>query len=179
MQILLIVLYVIGGLVALFLIVALLTKKDYSISREMEIAAPKQTVFDYVKSIRNQENYSVWVMKDPNVKIIYTGTDGTPGFTSSWVSENKNVGVGEQEIKKVVEGESTEVELRFKKPFEATNYALTTVTDAGNGRTNVTTTFYGRSKFPMNVMNLFMDKLLSRDMLQNLSNLKAILEKQA
>ena len=179
MQVLLIVLYVIGGIIALFLIVALLTKKDFRISKEMLINAPKQTVFDYVKSIRNQEKYSVWVMKDPNVKIVYTGTDGTPGFTSSWTSENKNVGTGEQEIKKVVEGESTEVELRFKKPFEATNYALTTVTDAGNGQTNVRTTFYGRSKFPMNVMNLFMDKLLSRDMLQNLSNLKAILEKQS
>ena len=40
---------------------------------------PKQQVFDYVKLIKNQEQYSVWVMKDPNIKIVYTGTDGTVG----------------------------------------------------------------------------------------------------
>ncbi len=36
-------------------------------------------------------------MMDPNVKLIYTGTDGTVGFKSAWSSDVKNVGVGEQE----------------------------------------------------------------------------------
>jgi hypothetical protein len=86
------------------------------------------------------------------------------------------VGVGEQEIKKIKEGENIEVEIRFKKPFEATNYALTSLSSTADGQTKLTNLFYGTSKFPMNIMNLFMDKLVGRDMQQNLLNLKNRLE---
>lgn len=177
MGILITILWVIGGILALFLLIALLVKKDFSLQKEIVIAKPKTVVFDYVKLIKNQERYSVWVMKDPNIKIVYTGTDGTVGFTSSWTSDDKNVGIGEQEIKKIRDGESMEVEIRFEKPFKATNYALTTVSATADGKTKVTTLFYGSSKFPMNIMNLFMDKLVGKDMQQNMLNLKNQLEK--
>lgn len=177
MNILITILIVLGSLIALLLIIALLTKKEFSLEKLVVINKPKQEVFNYLKLIRNQERYSVWVMKDPNIKMIYTGTDGTVGFTSSWQSNDKNVGIGEQEIKKITEGESMEVEIRFKKPFEATNYALTTVSTAENGQTKVTNLFYGKSKFPMNIMNLMMDKMVGKDMLQNLVNMKYNLEK--
>ena len=71
-----------------------------------------------------------------------------------------------------------DVGVRFEKPFKATNYANTMVTTIGSNETKVATTFTGKSKFPMNIMNLFMDKLLGKDMLQNLANAKANLEKQ-
>lgn len=141
------------------------------------INRPKTDVFNYLKLIRNQEHYSVWVMKDPNINIVYTGTDGTVGFTSSWVSNDKNVGIGEQEIIRMKDGESMEVEVRFKKPFEATNYALTTVTAVDPNQTTVSNLFYGKAKFPMNIMNLFMDKMIGKDMQQNLQNMKNNLEK--
>ena len=69
-----------------------------------------------------------------------------------------------------------EEENSFKKPVEANNYAVTTVTESANGQTKVTNLFYGKSKFPMNIMNLFMDKLVGKDMQQNLVNLKNKLE---
>ena len=75
------------------------------------------------------------------------------------------------------DGESMEVEVRFKKPFEATNYARTTVTAVDPNQTTVSNLFYGKSKFPMNIMNLFMDKMIGKDMQQNLQNMKNNLEK--
>jgi uncharacterized protein YndB with AHSA1/START domain len=177
MNIFIIILLVLGSIIAIFLIAGLLLPKNFKVSSEITINKPKEEVFDYLKLIRNQEKYSVWVMKDPNVKIVYTGTDGTVGFTSSWVSDDKNVGIGEQEIKSINEGESMEVEVRFKKPFEATNYALTTVTATGNEQTRVTTSFFGQCKFPMNVMFVFMSVVLKKDMLKNLQNMKANIEK--
>ncbi len=177
MSILITILLVIAAIVALFLIIALIVKKDFTLEKQVVINRPKDEVFNYLKLIRNQEHYSVWVMKDPNIKIIYTGTDGMVGFTSSWVSDDKNVGIGEQEIIKMADGESMEVEIRFKKPFEATNYARTTVTALDPNQTKVTNLFYGKSKFPMNIMNLFMDKLVGKDMQQNLQNMKHNLEK--
>jgi Polyketide cyclase / dehydrase and lipid transport len=178
MNILIIILLILAAIIVLFLIIALMVKKDFTIEKQVVINRDKTDVFNYLKLIKNQEYYSVWVMKDPNIKIVYTGTDGTVGFTSSWISDDKDVGIGAQEIIRMKEGESMEVEIRFKKPFEATNYARTTVTAGNPGQTTVTNLFYGKSKFPMNVMNLFMDKLIGKDMQQNLQNMKNNLEKQ-
>ncbi len=166
-----------GSVVALLLIIALLVKKEFRLEKQVTINRPKQEVFNYLKLLKNQEQYSVWVMRDPNVKLTYTGTDGTVGATSAWESNDKNVGIGEQEIKKITDGESVEVEIRFKKPFEATNQALTTVSTTAGGQTTVSNTFYGRNKFPMNIMNLMMDRLVGKDMQTNLQNLKNNLEK--
>lgn len=178
MSILLIILCIIAGIVVLFLLLAAVIKKDFRIEKQITINKPKAEVFNYLKLIRNQEKYSVWVMKDPNIKIVYTGTDGTVGFTSSWTSDDKNVGIGAQEIIKIKEGESIDMELRFKKPFEATNYAHTAVNGIAASQTMVSNVFTGKQKIPMNVMNLFMDKLIGKDMQQNLTNLKANIEKQ-
>lgn len=178
MKIIVSILLVIAALIVILLLVALFTKKEFSLVKKVLINRPKQEVFDYIKMIRNQEKYSVWVMKDPNIKIVYAGTDGTPGFTSSWQSDDKNVGIGEQEIKNIREGDGMEVEIRFKKPFEGTNWSRTELSTEANGQTSVTNEFYGKSKFPMNIMNLFMDKMVGKDMQQNLDNLKRNLEKQ-
>lgn len=177
MNVFIIILLVLAGIIALILLIALVTKKDFSIEKEITINKPKQQVFDYLKFIRNQEHYSVWVMKDPNIKLVYTGTDGTIGFKSAWESNDKNVGVGEQEVTGLRDGESIEVVIRFKKPFEGTSHALTTVSALGNGQTRVTNLLYGKTKFPMNILHFLMDKFLSRDMQRNLDNLKSNLEK--
>ncbi len=177
MGILFTLLFAIAVIVAFLLIIALVIKKDFSLLKEVTIDKPKQQVFDYLKCLKNQEEYSVWVMKDPNVKLKYTGTDGTVGATSAWESNDKNVGIGEQEIIAIKDGESVQVEIRFKKPFEATNYAITTVTALDENKTRVTTEFSGKNKFPMNLMNLMMEKFVGKDMQQNLKNMKANLEK--
>lgn len=177
MKIFLTILLVIASLIALVLLIALFVKKDFVLEKHVVIQRPKQEVFDYLKLIKNQEHYSVWVMKDPKINIVYTGTDGTVGFTSSWTSDDKNVGIGEQEIIELKEGESMKVEIRFKEPFEGTNYASTTVSTTADGQTSVSNVFTGKSKYPMNIMNLFMDKMVGKDMQQNLDNMKANLEK--
>lgn len=176
MKILKRILLFILAVVAVVLIAALFISKEFSLSKEIVINKPKQEVFNYLKLIRNQEKYSVWVMADPDIKIVYTGTDGTTGFTSSWESKDKNVGVGAQEIIEVKEGESMKVEIRFKEPMEGTNYANTTVTALGNNQTKVITTFSGQSTYPMNIMNLFMEKFVGNDMQTNLNNMKKNLE---
>ena len=173
-----IILYIILGLIAVILLVAAILPKDFNVSSEIIIEKPHTEVFNYVKHLKNQEKYSVWVMADPNIKIEYKGTDGTVGFISSWTSENKNVGVGAQEIKAIKEGERYDVELRFEKPFKATNQAYTATTPVDQQRTRVTTVFTGSNPIPMNLMSFMIRKMLLKDMNQNMKNLKAILEKQ-
>jgi len=172
------ILIVLAGIVALLLIVALFIKKEYGVEKEIVINKPKQQVFDYVKLLKNQDNYSFWAMQDPAMKKSYNGTDGTVGFVSSWESEK--MGTGEQEIKKIAEGERLDFELRFLKPFQATDYAYMTTEPVSDNQTKVKWGFNGKMPYPMNLMLpiMNMEKMLGDQLQTGLDNLKSNLEKQ-
>ncbi|MBI2281753.1 MAG: SRPBCC family protein [Bacteroidetes bacterium] len=179
MKILKKILIVIAIIIAIPLIIALFVEKDYAVEREITINKPKQEVFDYVKFLKNQDNFSKWATMDPNMKKTYRGTDGTVGFVSAWESDDENVGVGEQEIKKIAEGERIDFELRFIKPFEATEPAFMSTESVSENQTKVKWGFSGHMNYPMNIMMLFMDfeKMIGDDLQTGLSNLKTVLEK--
>ena len=174
-----IVLFSLVGIIALPLIIALFLKKEYTVEREVTINKPTPAVFDYIKHLKNQDEYSVWAKMDTNMKKEYRGTDATVGFVSAWDSENDQVGKGEQEIKKITEGQRIDFELRFMKPFESTEQAyMTTETVAGG--TKVKWGFNGKLFYPMNFMTLFMDieGMIAKDLETGLVNMKANLEKE-
>ncbi|HSH65875.1 MAG TPA: hypothetical protein VLB84_08775 [Bacteroidia bacterium] len=87
--------------VVLLLVSGLFIKKDFFIERSMIIHQPKQTVFNFLKLLKNSEQFNKWTMTDPSMKKTLTGTDGTEGFVYAWDSTNKNVGAGAQEIIKI------------------------------------------------------------------------------
>ena len=171
-----IILIIIAIIILVVLLVAAFMKKDSSIVSEIEINKPQRVVFDFVKILRNQEKYSKWVMADPNSKIEYKGTDGTVGFISSWKSEMKNVGVGEQEIINIVDGERYDVEIRFEKPFKGISKAIITTEFVDANKTKVTTTFNSHTPFPMNLMSALMKNMLQKDMDINSKAIKKVLE---
>lgn len=165
------------GLIALFLIAAMIVPKDYTISVSTTINKPQVMVFDYVKMIKNQEKYSVWVMKDPNVKIEYTGVDGTVGAKSSWVSQDDNVGEGSQQITKITNNR-IDVDLHFEKPMKGDNAAATIAEALSDNQTKLTNEFYVHSEYPFNLMSFVFKDFIKKDQEQNLANVKKILESQ-
>ena len=168
-----------GVLVALFVIVGLIAPKEMKIERTITINKPKDDVFAYLVLLKNQDQWSPWSKKDPAMTKSYKGEDGTVGFVGSW-SGNKEVGVGEQEIKKIVPGERIEYELRFKKPMENTSVSYLTTEAIGDKQTKVTWGFEGEHKFPCNVICVAMNmkaKMVSA-LDEGLASLKTILEKQ-
>lgn len=173
-----ILLYILLGIVALVLLLAIIAPKKYDVSRSIEIARPKREVFDYLKYLKNLDEWSPWAKKDPKMEKKFSGTDGEPGATSYWKG-NKDVGIGEQEIKKIIDGERIEAELRFLKPWKSTSDCYTKVENSGTNTTKVTWGFSGKNKFPMNIMTLFMsmDKMIGKDFEEGLETLKTILEK--
>ncbi len=164
-------LYAVAILFAVVLLVAAVMPKDLNLESEVIIAKPKQEVFDYVKMLDNQKYYSKWVMADPNVKVTMTGIDGTVGAISSWVSDMDDVGVGEQEIKAIVEGTRIDYELRFKKPMEATDSAYTIFEAIDSTHTKVINGFKSKMPYPFNLMLPMVKKMLSEDMATNMKNL--------
>lgn len=174
------ILITIGGIIAIALIMALFIKKEYAVERSIVINKPQAQVFDYVKYLKNQDNYSVWAQMDPAMKKEYRGTDGTVGFVSAWDSENKHVGKGEQEITSIVENERIDYQLRFLEPMESQDHTYLALNAEGDNSTRIVWGFDGKMKYPMNLMTLFMDmeKMLAPDLEKGLVNMKEIIEKQ-
>jgi Polyketide cyclase / dehydrase and lipid transport len=168
-----------GSIVALLLIIGLFVKKDYTVGKEVIVNKSKSFVFDYLRFLKNQNKFSVWATMDPNMKTEYSGTDGTEGFVSAWDSENKNVGKGEQEILKIVNGERIDYEIRFIKPFASTSWANMIVASANENQTRVHWEFTGKMKYPTNLTLLFMnmEKMVGNDLEKGLQNLKTIMDK--
>lgn len=178
MIILWIVLGAIIGLIVLILIIAAFTKKDYSVERTIIVEKSKEETFDFLKSLRNQDSFSKWAGLDPNMKKEYIGTDGTVGFISKWESDHKQVGHGEQEIKKLIEGERIESELRFLKPFRGIAHAYMTTTALSANETTVVWGFNSRMNYPMNILLVFMnmEKMIGDDFSLGLGNMKKLVE---
>lgn len=164
--------------IAIPLILGLFLKKDYAVLREVVINKPQAEVFDYVRYLKNQDNYSKWARMDPNMTKTYTGTDGAVGFVSAWDSKNEDVGKGEQEIKKITDGTRIDYELRFIKPMESTEHTFMTVTATSPTQSKVAWGFEGHMSYPWNVMMLCMDfeKMIGDDLSAGLNNLKTIME---
>jgi hypothetical protein len=177
MKILKIIGLAILGIIVLALIVASVADKEYAVEREITIDATHQEVFDYVKYLKNQDNFSKWSSMDPYMKKEYKGVDGTVGFISSWESDSSDVGVGEQEIL-AIDKNRIEYALRFKEPFEANDKAFMQFEPIGDNQTKVTWGFEGTMDFPMNLMLVVMDfdDMLGADLEYGLEELKEIIE---
>lgn len=171
-------LYILLGITLFVLVLSMLAPKTYNVFRSIEIAKPRNEVFKYLKSLKKQDEWSPWAKKDPNMEKKFTGTDGEEGAISHWKG-NKEVGEGEQEITKIIEGDRIDGELRFFKPWKSTSACYLKVDDSGVGKTKVTWGFSGKNAFPMRIMTLFMsmDKMVGKDFEQGLQSLKRILEK--
>jgi hypothetical protein len=109
------------------------------------------------------------------MKKVFRGTDGNVGFVYAW-DGNDQAGKGEQEIKSLKEGERVDVEVRFEKPFEGVAYAPIVTQAVSENQTKVRWGMKGKSTYPMNFMNLFMDGMMGKDLDKSLMALKTILE---
>ena len=148
------------------------------IEKSITINKSSGLVFDYLKITRNQDNFSVWNMADPNMKKNHKGTDGTVGFIYSWDSTVKNVGAGEQEIIAIEDGKSIDYTIKFFRPMQNTGNTKFQITSLGVESTSVMWLFDSPSKFPMSLFSPIFKKMLGKDLEKGLLNLKGILEKQ-
>jgi hypothetical protein len=173
-----IVLYIILGIIAAFLIAGLFIPKGMKATREIIINKSNAEVFNYIKYLKNQQNYSKWASMDPDMINEFSGTDGQAGFTNSWEG-NKKVGKGEQEIKGIVEGKQLITELRFIKPFKSVAKSTMSTEAVSENSTKVTWGFESQMNYPLNLMKLFMnmDKAIGDDFSIGLNNLKVLMEK--
>ncbi len=169
------------GLVAfigLVTVLGIVAPRDMKIEKSIVINQPKDKVFEYLRYLKNGSEWSPWEKKDPHMVKTCRGVDGQVGAVGAW-SGNNEVGVGEQEIKAITEGQRIDTELRFQKPMKTTSQGYLITESLGEVQTKVTWGMTGRSSFPGNVICLVMhmNKKVGGEFESGLASLKTILEK--
>ncbi len=122
--------------------------KEMIIEKTVSINKNINEVFNYLKQTKNQDNFSEWNMKDPNMKKEYAGTDGTKGFIYSWDSKDKRVGAGSQEITNITEPGRIDYHLKFTRPMQNTAASGFVLENTGENNTSVTWKFQMVVKIP-------------------------------
>lgn len=167
-----------GVLVALVLVAGAILPKDFEVEREITINKPKSAVFEYLKYMKNNAEWSPWVKADPNIAIELAGSeDGKIGAVYNWRG-NKDVGVGSQTIAGMIEGDRIDYDLHFREPFENTAKAALITSAASDSSTTVKWWMKGQSPFPMNVMCFLFNgkKMVGGEFEKGLASLKTIME---
>jgi hypothetical protein len=167
-----------GVLVALLAAVISMQPSTFAIERSTGIAAPAEVVYAHIESLRAMDAWSPWVAMDPKQTITHDGPESGVGAGESW--EGPEVGAGRMTITSAKPNEEVALKLEFKKPMEATDRALFTLTPAGDGtlvvwRMEGTNGFVGKAASL--VMN--MDQRVGGTFEKGLASLKALAEADA
>jgi hypothetical protein len=176
MNTLIIILLILAGLIALLLISGLFMRKEHFVKREIIVNAPIQKVFNYIKLLKNQDEFNKHAMTSPDRQREFKGVDGTKGYIYSW-SGDKNAGVGEKEIKNIIEDQKIETEIRFIKPMAVTANVVMETEPVSADQTRVSWSNSGILNYPFNIMIPVFEKNVAKDMDSSLLNLKNILER--
>lgn len=171
-----VIIAVIALLVVVIVVLAVIAPKRATVERSIVVNVSPEKAFEYLRSLKNFETWSPWGKRDPDMQRGVRGTDGELGSVAWWKG-NKQVGEGEQEVIKLESPSHVGMELRFVKPFKATNEAWFKLAPAGKG-TQVSWGFHADFKPPMNIMMMFMnmDKAIGKDYEEGLASLKKNLE---
>lgn len=143
----------------------------FSISRSVEIDAPRQRVHDLVDDLREWERWSPWEHLDPSMSHDYSGPQRGVGARHHWVG-NKDAGEGEMLITDSGP-DGVSLDLTFVKPWKAQNAVRIDLAESGAG-TRATWTMTGRQNPLMKVMFavMRMDNRLGKDFERGLAQLK-------
>ncbi len=170
-------LYIIVGLILVFLLVAALVGTKWQFERSILIDAPIEKVWQHTNSLHAINQWNPWLDRDPHVKQEYAGTDGTPGATYAWDSPVKNVGAGNQTITAITPNKEMTSRIRFIRPFAGVGDAWISL-EHERGTTRATWGIASSTPYPMNIIKLFgvMEKNLDRDFTKGLNQLKSLSE---
>lgn len=164
-------------IVVLPAILMTLAPKSEQVERSITINKPVTEVYTYMALLQNMEAWSPWAKKDPSAKHTYKGAGNTVGSVHYWESTHEEVGVGEQEITKLVPNKEIISDLRFKTPYESESIGYLKFDDEGS-KTKVTWGYTARYNLIESLFMLFMDmdEMLGGEFEQGLADAKAIIE---
>lgn len=166
---------VVIGLVLVLVVGGFFLPGTFSVSRSTVVSAPADKVYALVANPRHWNRWAVWNLRDPAMKIDYSGPESGAGATWAWQSKSQGDGrmnFTEAEAAKRLAyelyfpdfGTTSKGELRFAAEGQATR--VTWVMNGDMGRNPLYHWFA-----------LFSEQMMGPDFEGGLANLKALAEK--
>lgn len=141
----------------------------FTVEKSATIRAPRAQVFALVRDFRKWEEWSPWLLAEPEVKPKYT--ENPDGY--SW--EGGIIGAGEMLLEREVPGEAMDCKLTFLKPWKSVCAVRFFFEDAGNG-TKVTWRMDSALPFFMFFLKGTMTAMIGMDYERGLNMLKDLAE---
>lgn len=166
--------YVLGGLILLYLILALAGPSNIKVERSIVINKSGETLKSVLGDFKFfHDNWSPWTEKDPAMVNNYSGKPGEIGHRYEW-SGNKEVGKGAMELVSM-QGDSINQKLSFEGEGDSKAYY---VVKSSGDTSNITWGVSFDIGFMGRPFMLFMnmDKMMGADFESGLGKLKKAIE---
>lgn len=162
------------GVVAALIVIMLLMGKKYHFETSAVINAPRDKVWQNMRSMKAFNQWNPFMDLDPNVKVTYSGNSGKVGDQYCWEG-NDDAGKGCHVVTALVPNQKQSSKMLFKIPFESEATSDLVLSPEGNS-TKVTWSMDCELDYPMNLMKLFMDSQMEKSYGSGLKKLKLISE---
>ena len=136
---------------------------DFTIRRSIVIKAAPQQVFALIEDFRQWHRWSPWERLDPSMNKTLSGAASGTGSIYEW-DGNRKAGAGRMEIVSSTRYSAVDIQLIFRRPFQAQNRTLFTLAPQKDG-TYVTWEMSGTNSLIPKIMGMVMniDKLVGRN----------------
>jgi hypothetical protein len=164
--------YIIIGIIAVFLVVAIFLPGDVYMEESEVIPADPVAVFTQVNDLHNWEKWSPWAEMDPEMAVTYNGAEEGEGAAYSW--EGPKAGAGTLTILRSDPYENVHFQLEFEGSGTSEGgFNFNSVNDG----TNVTWYMHMEDlKYPVGRwMGVIMQPMLKQDFRKGLENMEKVL----
>lgn len=147
-------------------------KGDFTVERSQIINSPKSTVFNFVNEYRNWEDFSSWIIEDPEMQIAYPKKTSGPGASFSWKGKE---GSGDMLTVFVKENDSIAQKMNDNETSSLISWSFKDTI----GGTKITWKTTGKMSFMMKVNTTFsggLNTILGKTYEKSLANLDKILD---
>lgn len=157
-------LWTILAIFILILIAALiwltLQPAEFEVSRTRVINAPIDKAYNSIRDLTTWEQWSPWVMHEPETKITYAATVSEEGSWYEW--DGKFIGAGRLQHESLSTNRKIKQKIRFTRPMQSESDVYWTFEEDAQG-TKVTWGMKGRMPFFFRWMNAKMDTWVGND----------------
>ncbi|MBP6312421.1 MAG: SRPBCC family protein [Flavobacteriales bacterium] len=169
------ILIILLAVAALIVVLGLIGPKTTVVERSTTIAAPVESVYPHVSSLKESFKWSPWKDADKDQVTTFSGPDGEVGSIQEWVGDT--VGTGSQEIIELEPNKHVGSTLKFIEPFESQAKVDLDLATEGDG-SKVTWKMTSQNNFMARVMNVFMnmDEMIGPEFEKGLTKLKDMSE---
>jgi effector-binding domain-containing protein len=170
------IIYIIAGLVVIYLVLCLIGPKKVQVERSITVNASNEVIKMQLADFKFfQQKWSPWAEKDTAMKTNFEGETGQPGSKYSWQG-NKEVGSGSMELI-AINGDTILQKIIFTEPRPGGGDVYLIAKPNGNA-TAVTWGMKFDIGFMMRGMMLFMnmDKMIGTQYEKGLAKFKQVME---